>query len=261
MHYKRIIPCLDLKDGRLVKGVQFLNLKDAGDPIQKAIQYARDGADELVMLNISTSPAGYQDTLKIIRKTAKQLTIPVIAGGGIRSLDTIQDFLQNGAYKVVVNTAALENPSLISTAAVRFGSRRIVVAVDALRSRTAPKSSPSWEVYSGSGRQATGLEAVSWCIEAEQRGAGEVLLTSIDSDGTRDGYDLELLASVAEAISIPVIASGGAGSPEHLVEALTSGKAQAALVASMLHYGNYTVTGLKNYLAEQGLPVRLQGGG
>ncbi len=261
MHYKRIIPCLDLKDGRLVKGINFLKLKDAGDPIRKAVQYANDGADELVMLNISTSPAGYQATLEIIQETAKQLTIPVIAGGGIRSLESIQDLLQNGAHKVVINTAALKKPSLINTAAERFGSQRIIVAVDALRSRAAPESPPYWEVYSGSGRRATGREVLSWCIEAERRGAGEILLTSIDADGTQDGYDLELLASVAGAISIPVIASGGAGSPEHVLEALTSGKAQAALVASILHYGSYTVASLKQYLAEQGLPVHLQGRG
>lgn len=257
MPCKRIIPCLDLKDGRLVKGVKFLNLKSAGDAIEKAVQYARDGADDLVMLNISTSPAGYRATLEVIRDTVKQVTVPVIAGGGIRSLNSMYDLFQHGADKVAINTAALENPQLIDSAAKRFGSRRIVVAVDALRSRVSPNSTPSWEVYSGSGRQATGREAVLWCIEAAQRGAGEVLLTSIDSDGTRSGYDLELLAAVAEAVPVPVIASGGAGSPEHLVEALTSGKAQAVLVASLLHYGNYTVANLKQYLAEQGLPVRL----
>ncbi len=257
MSYKRIIPCLDLKDGRLVKGVKFLNLKNAGNAIEKAIQYTGDGADELVMLNISNSPEGYLATQKVILDAVKKVVVPVMAGGGIRSIDSMHDLFQYGVDKIAINTAALENPQLIDTAAKRFGSRRIVVAVDALRSRSSSSSTPSWEVYSGSGHRSTRREAVLWCVEAAQRGAGEILLTSIDSDGTQNGYDLELLAAVAEAVPIPVIASGGAGSPKHLVEALTSGKAQAVLIASLLHYGNYTVTNLKQYLAEQGLPVRL----
>ena len=257
MPYKRIIPCLDLKDGQLVKGLQFHNLKSAGDATEKAIQYDRDGADELAMLNISTSPVGYQATLGVIRNTIEQVALPVIAGGGIRSLDMMDDFFQHGAKKIIINTAALEKPSLIDAAAERFGSSQVVLAVDARRTQVQHKPDLSWEVYGGSGEHATGREAVSWCVEGAQRGAGEILLTSIDADGTQSGYDLELLAAVALAVPVPVIASGGAGSPEHLVEALTSGKAEAVLLASLLHYGSHTVAGLKRYLAQQGLPVNL----
>ena len=257
MPYKRIIPCLDLRDGQLVKGLQFNNLKKAGDATKKAIQYDRDGADELAMLNISTSAAGYQATLEVIRNTIKQVAVPVIAGGGIRSLDTMDDFFQHGVKKIIINSAALDKPSLIDSAADHFGSSRVIVAVDVRRTRVPPGPSFLFEVYSGNGQRATNREAVSWCVEAAQRGAGEILLTSIDADGTRKGYDLELLAAVATAVPVAVIASGGAGSPEHLAGALTAGKAEAVLVASLLHYGNYTVAGLKQYLAQQGLPVNL----
>ncbi len=256
MTFKKIIPCLDLKDGRLVKGVKFLNLKNAGNAVEKAVRYAGDGADALVMLNISTSPEGCRATLEVIREIVRQVNVPVISGGGIRSLESMHAFFQQGVDKVAVNTAALENPQLIDSAAKRFGGRRIVAAVDALRSPSSNRA-PTWEVYVGSGSRPTGRDAVSWCVEAVQRGAGEILLTSIDSDGTQSGYDLELLAAVADAVPVPVIASGGAGSPEHLAEALTTGKAQAVLVASLLHYGDYTVASLKRYLAEQGLPVSL----
>lgn len=256
MTHKKIIPCLDLKDGRLVKGVKFLNLKNAGNAVEKALRYAEDGADALVALNISTSPEGYRATLEVIREIVRQVNVPVICGGGISSLGSMHELFQQGVAKVAINTAALENPGLIDSAARRFESQQVIVAVDALRSPSSPNSL-TWEVYVGSGNRPAGRDAVSWCVEAVRRGAGEILLTSIDSDGTRNGYDLELLATVADAVPVPIIASGGAGSPEHLAEALTAGKAQAVLIASLLHYGDYTVASLKRYLAEQGLPVSL----
>ncbi len=253
---KRLIPCLDVRDGRVVKGVQFVNLLDAGDPVERAAFYDREGADELVFLDITASAERRRAIVDVVRRTAEVVFIPFTVGGGIDSVDFMRELLVSGADKVSINTAALENPSIISEGARYFGSQCIVVAVDARRVTALPGESPCWEVYSHGGRFPTGKNAVEWCREVERRGAGEILLTSMDADGTLDGYDNELLSAVAGGVSIPVIASGGAGRLEHLVEALTKGKAHAVLVASILHYGTYTVAEVKEYLARQGLPVR-----
>lgn len=254
MSTKRIIPCLDVKDGRVVKGVQFANLRDAGDPVERAAFYSREGADELVFLDISASQEGRRTMIDIVRRTAEAVFIPFTVGGGIDSVDFMAKLLKSGANKVSVNTAALKEPSLIEAGARRFGSRCLVAAIDARRVKSDDR--PRWEVYSHGGRIPTGRDVVEWATELETLGAGEILLTSIDADGTLDGYDNELLAAVANAVSIPVIASGGAGKLEHLLEALTAGKASAVLVASMLHYGTYSIADLKKFLSDHGLPVR-----
>ncbi len=263
---KRLIPCLDVRDGRVVKGINFLDIRDAGDPVERAAFYDREGADEVVFLDITASAEGRRAIVDIVRRTADVLFIPFTVGGGIDSVDFMRELLQNGAEKVSVNTAALKNPALVRAGAEYFGSQCIVVAIDARRchdeglnkGHKSPGShiKPRWEVYSYGGRQPTGRDAVEWAMEAEEQGAGEILLTSMDADGTLGGYDNELLAEVSAKVSIPVIASGGAGELEHLVKALTVGKAHAVLVASILHYGTYTVAQIKNHLADRGLPVR-----
>lgn len=248
---KRIIPCLDVKDGRVVKGVHFLNLKDAGDPAECAALYNQEGADELVFLDITASLEKRKTILKVVKKTAEKVFIPLTVGGGIRELEDIRLLLKAGADKVSINTAAIENPDLIRKASQRFGSQCIVVAIDAR------KKNKSWEVYSYSGTKATGMPALKWAKKAEGLGAGEILLTSMDRDGTKSGYDLELTALISRLVNIPVIASGGAGLLKHLYEALTKGEASAVLMASILHYGRYSIPQVKKYLKNKGIPIRI----
>ncbi len=263
---KRIIPCLDVKDGRVVKGVNFVQLRDAGDPVEHARAYDGAGADELVFLDITASSDDRDILLDVVRGVADQVFIPFAVGGGVRTVDDFRAILLAGADKVAANTAAVENPILLRQAAERFGSQCVVVAIDAKR-RTMeriveqqPSSGPhaalSWEVYTHGGRIPTGKDAVQWAREAETNGAGEILLTSMDRDGTRDGYDIELTRAVAEAVSIPVIASGGAGRVEHFVEALTDGHADSALAASLFHFGELTIEQVKKYLSQHGVAVR-----
>jgi cyclase len=247
---KRLIPCLDVKDGRVVKGVRFLDLRDAGDPVAAALAYDAQGADELVFLDITASHEGRAIMLDVVRRTAEGIYMPLTVGGGIRSLEDIRALLRAGADKVSLNTAALERPALITEAARAFGSQCIVVAIDA-------KSVNShWEVFTHGGRRPTGRDAVAWAREAAALGAGEILLTSMDRDGTGDGYDLGLTRAVADAVSVPVIASGGAGELAHLRDAVVDGRADAALVASLFHFGQHTVAEAKGYLAERGVAVR-----
>jgi imidazole glycerol-phosphate synthase subunit HisF len=249
---KRLIPCLDVKDGRVVKGVQFVALRDAGDPVAAALAYDAQGADELVFLDITASHEGRATMLDVVRRTAEGIYMPLTVGGGIRSLDDIRTLLRAGADKVSLNTAAVERPTLVSEAARAFGSQCIVVAIDA-KSRGAG----AWEVYTHGGRRPTGRDAVAWAREVERLGAGEILLTSMDRDGTGDGYDLALTRAVSDAVSVPVIASGGVGRLEHLREGVVEGRADAVLVASLFHFGQHTVPEAKRYLAEQGVPVRI----
>jgi imidazole glycerol-phosphate synthase subunit HisF len=261
---KRIIPCLDVRDGRVVKGTRFVNIRDAGDPVERAGFYSQEGADELVFLDITASVEKRRAIVDVVSKTADAVFIPLTVGGGIDSPEFMQELLQSGADKVSLNTAALNNPQLIEAGAARFGSQCIVVAVDAKRASSAGKKSGShngshWEVYTHGGRTPTGKDVIEWVTEAEQLGAGEILLTSMDADGTLDGYDLELLAAVTGAVNIPVIASGGAGTLEHLYEALTTGGAHAVLAASILHFGTYSIEDIKKYLTARGLPIRPTG--
>jgi len=249
---KRVIPCLDVKDGRVVKGVQFLDLRDAGDPVAAAQAYDSQGADELVFLDITASHEGRAIMLDVVRRTAEGIYMPLTVGGGIRGVDDIRTLLRAGADKVSFNTTALERPAVIREAAERFGSQCIVVAIDAKR------SNGGWTVYSHGGRRPANREAVAWAREAESLGAGEILLTSMDRDGTQDGYDLELTRAVSEAVSIPVIASGGVGTLEHLREGLVEGKADAALAASIFHFGTHTVRDAKAYLRSRGVSVRIE---
>ncbi len=255
---KRIIPCLDVKDGRVVKGVNFVNLVDAGDPVECAIAYDQAGADELVFLDITASYEKRQIMIDVVRRTAAEVFMPVTVGGGIRTLDDIKALLRAGADKVSLNTSAVENPDFVRQAARRFGSQCIVVAIDAKRSG---HPEMRFEVYTHGGRKPRGLDAVEWARRVEQLGAGEILLTSMDRDGTKDGYDIELTRAISEAVGIPVIASGGAGTLEHLAEAILEGKADAVLAASIFHFGTYTVRQAKEYLAARGIPVRLPSGG
>ena len=261
---KRLIPCLDVKDGRVVKGVRFVELRDAGDPVAAALAYDAQGADELVFLDITASHEGRATMLDVVRRTAEGIYMPLTVGGGIRSLEDIRTLLRAGADKVSVNTAALERPALVSEAARAFGSQCIVVALDAkaggraVAGRGAAEGEPSeWEVYTHGGRRPTGRDAVAWAREVEDLGAGEILLTSMDRDGTGDGYDLALTRAVADAVSVPVIASGGVGRLEHLREGLVEGHADAALVATLFHFGQHTVREAKRYLDEHRVPVRL----
>ena len=249
---KRVIPCLDVKDGRVVKGVQFLDLRDAGDPVAAAQAYDSQGADELVFLDITASHEGRAIMLDVVRRTAEGIYMPLTVGGGIRGVDDIRTLLRAGADKVSLNTAALERPQVIREAAERFGSQCIVVAIDAKR------LNGGWTVYSHGGRRPASREAVAWAREAESLGAGEILLTSMDRDGTQDGYDLELTRAVSLAVSVPVIASGGVGTLEHLREGLVEGKADAALAASIFHFGTHAVRDAKAYLRARGVPVRLE---
>jgi cyclase len=253
MHTKRIIPCLDVMNGRVVKGVKFVNFKDAGDPVEVGMAYDRAGADELVFLDITATADARQIKVDLVRKIAEKVFLPFIVGGGIRTIDDIKMILAEGADKVAINTAAILNPELISEAAERFGSQCIVVAIDAMKR---PDGS-GWNIYKNGGRVDMGIDAVEWAIKACSLGAGEILLTSMDRDGTREGYDLELTRTIAENVSVPVIASGGAGAIEHFYDALTYGKADAVLAASLFHFKEIDIMDLKNYLKDKGISVRL----
>jgi len=253
---KRLIPCLDVKDGRVVKGVRFVDLRDAGDPVEAALAYDAQGADELVFLDITASHEDRAIMLDVVRRTAEGIYMPLTVGGGIRSLADIRTLLRAGADKVSLNTAALARPELIREAAHAFGSQCIVVAIDAKREPAT--NGERWGVYTHGGRRPAGRDAVEWARAVETQGAGEILLTSMDRDGTGEGYDLSLTRAVSEAVSVPVIASGGAGTLEHLVEGVTAGGADAVLVASMFHFGRYRVGEAKAYLRERGVPVRIE---
>lgn len=250
---KRIIPCLDVDRGRVVKGMSFVNLVDAGDPVEQGARYDSEGADELVFLDITASSDRRETVVEMVRRVADRVFIPFTVGGGIRKPEDIRAILLAGADKVSVNTAAVENPNLICEGAERFGAQCVVVAIDA-KQRQAGK--PGWEVYLHGGRTPTGIDAVKWAARAAQLGAGEILLTSMDRDGQRDGYDLDLTAAVAEAVNIPVIASGGAGTLDHLYQALTVGKASAVLAASIFHFGEFTIDEAKRHLRDRGILMR-----
>lgn len=268
---KRIIPCLDVKDGRVVKGVSFVNLRDAGDPVEVARIYDREGADELCFLDITASHENRKTILDVVARTAEEVFMPLTVGGGVRTLEDIRDLLKAGADKVSINTAAVADPQFVKAAAQRFGTQCIVVAIDAKRQSTErshvgqgiqeppePHLGPgSWEVFTHGGRRPTGLDAVAWATKMEDYGAGELLLTSMDQDGTKNGFDLELTAAVSAAVSIPVIASGGAGTLAHLHEGLVEGEADAVLAASIFHYRTYTIQEAKRYLDDHGVAVRL----
>jgi imidazole glycerol-phosphate synthase subunit HisF len=259
MLVKRIIPCLDVREGRVVKGVQFVDIRDAGDPVEVAQVYDREGADELVFLDITASHERRKIILDVVARTAEQVFMPLTVGGGIGSIADMRNLLNAGADKVSVNTAAVTDPALVEHAALRFGSQCIVVAIDARRVRSSLEGTaaePHWEVYTHGGRTPTGLDAVQWAVEMERCGAGEILLTSMDRDGTQEGYDLELTHAVSAAVSIPVIASGGVGTLEHLYDGLTQGKADAVLAASIFHFRTHTVQQAKAYLAMRGVPMR-----
>lgn len=249
---RRVIPCLDVTDGRVVKGIEFVNLRDAGDPVELAAFYDREGADELVFLDITATSDSRDTMVDVIERTADQLFIPLTVGGGVRTTSDIKQLLRAGADKVSINSAALSNPSLISEGAEIFGSQCIVVAIDTRRDPETGK----WMVYSHGGRKPTVHDAVTWAAEVARLGAGELLVTSMDRDGTRDGYDLELLEAIGTSVGIPLIASGGAGTLAHLAEGLAPGRADAVLAASMFHFGDFRVADAKRYLAEQGIPVR-----
>jgi len=251
---KRILPCLDVKAGRVVKGVNFVNLRDAGDPVELAQVYNDAGADELVFLDITATHEDRNIIYDVVYRTAEQVFIPLTVGGGISSLDTIKQLLRAGADKVSINSSAVRDPDFINRASDRFGNQCIVVAIDARR--RADPDNPGWDVYVRGGRENTGLDAIAWAKDVEQRGAGELLVTSMDADGTQAGYDLALTRAIAEQVQIPVIASGGAGTCAHIHDALTQGKAEAALLASLLHYGQLTVAEIKQYLKAQQVTVR-----
>ena len=256
---KRVIPCLDVDRGRVVKGTKFLNLRDAGDPVECAKEYDRQGADELVFLDITASSEDRATMIDVVERTANECFMPVTVGGGIRSVEDIRTMLKAGADKTSLNTAAVQNPDLVRAGAERFGSQCIVVAIDAKRSvgRGAGSDGARWEVYTHGGRNAAGLDAVQWARQVESLGAGEILLTSMDADGTKQGYDITLTKAVSEAVHIPVIASGGAGLLEHMANVLGAGKADAVLAASIFHFGEYTVADVKQFLREKGIAVRL----
>lgn len=253
---KRVIPCLDVTGGRVVKGTRFLQLRDAGDPVECALAYNDQGADELVFLDITASSDDRRTMLDVIERTADQCFMPLTVGGGVRAAGDVRDLLCAGADKVSVNTAALARPALIDECSRGFGAQCVVLAVDAKRAPGRQGEPPRWTVYTHGGRQPTGLDALEWVREAVSRGAGEILLTSMDADGTKDGYDVELTAAVSAAVNVPVIASGGAGKLEHLAEVLTRGGADAVLAASIFHFGEYNVAAVKAYLAGQGIAVR-----
>jgi len=252
MYAKRIIPCLDVKNGRVVKGVSFVDLIDAGDPVQCAAAYDRQGADELVLLDITATHEGRSTMIDIVEQVAKTVFIPFTVGGGIKTVDDFKELLRAGADKISVNSAAVRNPQLINDAAYKFGSQCVVCAIDAKRN-----GENSWEVYLNGGRIPTGMDAVKWAAEAEKRGAGEILLTSMDCDGQKTGYDTALTRAVSESVGIPVIASGGAGKAEHFYDAFTQGKADAVLAASLFHFNELPVPELKRYLNQKGISVRL----
>ncbi|HEX5106440.1 MAG TPA: imidazole glycerol phosphate synthase subunit HisF [Pirellulaceae bacterium] len=262
---KRVIPCLDVDRGRVVKGTNFLNLRDAGDPVEVARRYEQEGADELVFLDITASHEGRDIMLDVVRRTAEQVFMPLTVGGGIRAIDDIRALLNAGADKVSINSAACQNPDFVRQAAQRFGSQCIVVNIDPKRvaagkgtgDRGQGTGDVVFEVHINGGRISTGLEAVSWARKVEELGAGEIVLTSMDCDGTKDGYDLEITRAVSESVGIPVVASGGAGKPEHLADAILEGKADAALAASIFHFGEYSIRETKQIMAGRGIPVRL----
>ncbi len=254
----RVIPCLDVHDGRVVKGTNFVNLRDAGDPVQVARRYEDEGADELVFLDITASHEKRDIILDVVRRTAEQVFMPLTVGGGVRTIDDVRSLLSAGCDKVSINSAACKDPEFVRRAADRFGSQCIVVNIDP--KRVVKGSDEVWEVHINGGRKPTGLMAVDWAREVEALGAGEIVLTSMDADGTCDGYDLPVTAAVSEAVSIPVVASGGAGSPAHLVDAIQKGKADAALAASIFHFGQFTISETKQIMRDAGIPVRLESG-
>lgn len=251
---KRIIPCLDVKDNRVVKGVKFVNLSDAGDPVELGARYSDEGADELVFLDITATIRSRKTMVELVKKVAENVFIPFTVGGGVRTLDQIDTLLRSGADKVSMNTAAVQNPTLITEAAQRFGSQCVVLAIDARRVKD---QQHKWQVCIKAGSEPTDIDAVEWAAKGEQLGAGEILLTSMDADGTRAGYDNELNKAISEAVNIPVIASGGAGTLDHLYDAIVVGGADAVLMASITHFGNYTIKQIKEYLATRGLPMNL----
>ncbi len=253
MHTKRIIPCLDIKDGRVVKGINFVNLRDAGDAAEVAAAYDKAGADEVVFLDINASADSRSTQLEWVRQVASKVFIPFTVGGGIRTVEDFKVLLREGADKISINSAAIMNPQLISDAATKFGSQCVVVAIDAKRR----EDGSGWNIYKNGGRVDMGMDAVEWAITAEKLGAGEILLTSMDGDGTKAGYDIELTRAISEAVNIPVIASGGAGTEEHFYEALTEGGAEAALAASLFHYKELEIKQVKQYLKDKGVSVRL----
>ncbi len=252
MFTKRIIPCMDVNNGRVVKGTNFVNLRDAGDPVEVAALYDKAGADELVFLDITASSDRRETTVELVRRVAEKVFIPFTVGGGIRTVDDFKNLLREGADKISINSSAIDNPRLISDAADKFGSQCVVVAIDAKRRA----DGSGWNIYKMGGRVDTGIDALEWAVKANRLGAGEILLTSMDCDGVKQGYDIELTRTIAENVSIPVIASGGAGSKEHFYEALTEGKADAALAASLFHYKELEISDLKDYLAQRGVSVR-----
>lgn len=252
MYTKRIIPCLDCKNGRVVKGTNFVDLRDAGDPVEVASMYDKSGADELVFLDITASSDGRNTTVDLVRKVAEKVFIPFTVGGGIRTVDDFKVLLREGADKISINSAAIMNPQLISEAADKFGSQCVVVAIDAKR-----RDDGGWSIYKNGGRVDMHMDAVEWAMKAEKLGCGEILLTSMDCDGTKAGYDIELTRTIAENVSIPVIASGGAGNMEHFYDAFTEGKADAALAASLFHYKELDIMNLKKYLSDKGISMRM----
>lgn len=249
---KRIMPCLDVKEGRVVKGTKFVDLKDAGDPVEQAAFYDKEGADELVFLDITASHEKRYIMLDVVKKVSEKIFIPFTVGGGINDIETIREIISSGADKVSINTAAINNPSFIKEAADKFGSQCVVLAIDAKKIASA-----KWEIYTHGGRTPTGIDAVAWAKKGEELGAGEILLTSMDRDGTKDGYELELTRAIADAVTIPVIASGGAGTLGHIYEAFQKGRADAALLASMLHYREVTIKQIKEFLQNKGINARL----
>jgi len=253
---KRIIPCLDVESGRVVKGVNFVDIRDAGDPVEIAIRYNEQGADEITFLDITASHEGRDTTVHTVEKIAEEVFIPLTVGGGIRTVEDIRTMLNAGADKVSINTAAIHNPELVRESAERFGSQCIVVAIDAKRVDDVD-GSPRWEIFTHGGRKPTGIDAVGWAVRMAQLGAGEILLTSMDRDGTKNGFELGVTRAITDAVEIPVIASGGVGNLDHLVEGITIGGADAVLAASIFHFGEYTVPQAKAYMAERGIEVRL----
>ena len=254
MDYRRIIPCLDVKDGRLVKGVNFVDLKDVGDPAESGAAYSEAGADELVFLDITATIEDRKTLIDAVKRTVERISVPLTVGGGIRSAQDIQDLMEVGVSKVSINTAAVRNPDFVKEATRKFGSKKIIIAIDTRSSSQVPSG---FEVMVRGGTKSTGIDAVEWAREVEDLGAGAILPTSMDADGTQTGYDIPMTRAIADAVSLPVIASGGAGTLEHLYEAITEGRADAALVASIVHFGKYTIRQIKEYLAGRGVPVKL----
>ena len=250
--YRRIIPCLDVRNGRLVKGVHFVDLQDVGDPAEIGAKYSAEGADEIVFLDITATVERRDTMVEVVRRTAKGISVPLAVGGGIKSIEGIEELLDAGASKISINTAAVRNPDFVAEAAKKFGSKRIVIAIDTSKSDSLPSG---FEVMVSGGREGTGIDAVEWAKKMEKLGAGEILPTSMDTDGVQTGYDIPMTKAIAEAVSLPVIASGGAGTLEHLYEAITEAKADAVLVASVFHFGTHTIAEAKEYLANKGIPV------